>query len=128
MRFTDSLFKIYGPGGQDVFTDSDGPILVYRKSHIAASSPGLSDRHHFLDYYNSSGSWVRFPARYTERLEADSISFSSVSTALISRAVGPLFPKCHYKYTYTHVYALSITGIVYHFALGLLSSHGEASS
>lgn len=27
-----SLLQIYGPGGQDVFTDGDGPILVYRAS------------------------------------------------------------------------------------------------
>ncbi|KAG8990712.1 hypothetical protein FRB90_001643 [Tulasnella sp. 427] len=31
--------NIYGPGGQDVFEDGDGPILVYH-------------------YYNSSGSWL----------------------------------------------------------------------
>ncbi|KAK0201622.1 secreted arabinase [Desarmillaria ectypa] len=33
--------KIYGPGSQDVYEDSDGPILVY-----------------LLDYYTSSGSYV----------------------------------------------------------------------
>ncbi|KAG6809542.1 hypothetical protein H0H93_015731, partial [Arthromyces matolae] len=31
--------KIYGPGGQDLMTDTDGTVLVYH-------------------YYNSSGNWV----------------------------------------------------------------------
>lgn len=31
------IVQIAGPGGQDVFDDSDGPILVYRKHLFLAS-------------------------------------------------------------------------------------------
>jgi hypothetical protein len=37
----DFVLQIIGPGGQDVFDDTDGPILVYH-------------------YYTSSGSYVHY--------------------------------------------------------------------
>ena len=56
-----SSLQIYGPGGQDLMTDNDGPILVYRK-RLSGAPPAESYLTYFpLDYYTSTGSYVCYP-------------------------------------------------------------------
>ena len=52
--------SIYGPGGQDLMTDNDGPILVYRKLWENVTPFSWLTVVVFLDYYTSTGSWVSF--------------------------------------------------------------------
>jgi beta-xylosidase len=57
--------NVIGPGGQDVYTDSDGPILVFRG--LFFEFPGSSFAKFPIDYYTSSG----------QKLGINRLSFSS---------------------------------------------------
>lgn len=57
--------SVIGPGGQDVYTDSDGPILVYRT--FVHHDSGSGDTDPLTDYYTSSG----------QKLGINRLSFSS---------------------------------------------------
>ena len=52
--------QIFGPGGQDVWEDDDGPILVYRECHFATYLSSSRRAHACLstDYYTNAGSFL----------------------------------------------------------------------
>ena len=82
--------QIYGPGGQDLMTDNDGPILVYRKRPSGAPLPAENHLTYFpLDYYTSAGSYVCYPHSAEVKLCSDvAVIHSSVSTGWTSLLVG----------------------------------------